>query len=338
MSYCYIRNIKFCLCFLVTGQDDAKRSNVLEQLNDGKNIDLDFNDPALSNAAVKIQSQFRGYKTRKEFDEMKKENVSSYVDVDDPKQQKAAIVIQAGYRGHKVRSERKNASKSIQVGYNDSKTKTEATDKVQEDFDVNKTEIQHAATVIQAGYRGYKSRQEVAMLQKIKSKGEHLEAKEAGHEGHQEHIEAKEVGHEGPLENIEAKEADHEEHEKCEEHTETKEAGYEVHQEYSEAKEAGHEGHLEHKEAKEAGYEEYQEHIATNEVDGEIGLNDEELENVENFRTDYCEDVHLGEIKKEEIDGDFTDPEVQNAVITLQAGFRGFKARKELKGAQEVRV
>lgn len=310
MSYCYIRNSKFCLCFLVTGQDDAKRSNVLEQLNDGKNIDLDFNDPALSNAAVKIQSQFRGYKTRKEFDEMKKENVSSYVDVDDPKQQKAAIVIQAGYRGHKVRSEQKNASKSIQEGYNDSKTKTEATDKVQEDFDVNKTEIQHAATVIQAGYRGYKSRQEVAMLEKIKSKGEHLEAKEAGHEGQQEHIEAKEVGHE--------------EQEKCEEHTETKEAG--------------HEGHLEHKEAKEAAYEEYQEHIATNEVDGEIGLNDEELENVENFRTDYCKEVHLGEIKKEEIDVDFTDPEIQNAVITLQAGFRGFKARKELKGAQEVRV
>lgn len=324
MSYCYIRNSKFCLCFLVTGQDDAKRSNVLEQLNDGKNIDLDFNDPALSNAAVKIQSQFRGYKTRKEFDEMKKENVSSYVDVDDPKQQKAAIVIQAGYRGHKVRSEQKNASKSIQEGYNDSKTKTEATDKVQEDFDVNKTEIQHAATVIQAGYRGYKSRQEVAMLEKIKSKGEHpeakeegyeehgehIEVKEAGHEGQQEHIEAKEVGHEGPLENIEAKEADHEEQEKCEEHTETKEAAY----------------------------EEYQEHIATNEVDGEIGLNDEELENVENFRTDYCKEVHLGEIKKEEIDVDFTDPEIQNAVITLQAGFRGFKARKELKGAQEVRV
>lgn len=37
---------------------------------------------------------------------------------------------------------------------------------------------------------------------------------------------------------------------------------------------------------------------------------------------------------EEEVDIDLTDPDVENAAVKIQAGFKGFKARKEIKTKQ----
>lgn len=39
--------------------------------------------------------------------------------------------------------------------------------------------------------------------------------------------------------------------------------------------------------------------------------------------------------EEEEIDIDLNDPEVEKAAVKIQAGFKGFKARKEVKEQQD---
>ena len=44
---------------------------MLERLNNGDEVDIDLDDPAVGNAALKIQSSFRGFKARKEVEELR---------------------------------------------------------------------------------------------------------------------------------------------------------------------------------------------------------------------------------------------------------------------------
>lgn len=91
-----------------TGKDDARKGDQMEKLQRGEEVDLDMNDPDVHNAAVKIQASFRGHKAR--------ENVKKHKD-----EEAAALKIQASFRGHKAREQVKEikASQSdVQVSVN----------------------------------------------------------------------------------------------------------------------------------------------------------------------------------------------------------------------------
>merc|ERR1712157_606292 len=78
-------------------------------------IDIDLEDPEVGDAALKIQSQFRGHQARKEVQAKKeqlaedtKENAKEEeidIDLEDPEVGNAAVKIQSQFRGHQARKE-----------------------------------------------------------------------------------------------------------------------------------------------------------------------------------------------------------------------------------------
>ncbi|XP_052805347.1 uncharacterized protein LOC128234843 isoform X5 [Mya arenaria] len=158
-------------------------------------VDIDLNDPDTEKAALKIQAGFKGYQTRKDLKSKKeaqtqqvsKEDVKApspeateekkdEVDIDlkDPEVEKAAVKIQAGFKGYKTRQEIKAKIDSSETqgeekadDKSEEKTdeaKTDADEKTEGetvDIDLNDPEVAQAATKIQAGFKGYKTRQEL---------------------------------------------------------------------------------------------------------------------------------------------------------------------------------
>ncbi|XP_052283961.1 uncharacterized protein LOC127880669 isoform X2 [Dreissena polymorpha] len=221
-----------------SAKTDSAKSN--------ESIDLDLNDPELSNAALKIQTSFRGHVARKEVEAMKEARNSATtdrsnkddidIDLDDPETEKAALKIQAGFKGYQTRKEIK-AKRETQEATKADFNKPEPDGK-NIDIDMDDPEVVEAATKIQAGFKGFKTRQE-------------LKAKAAASKDEESQ------GNKGDMD-------------------------------------ANVEGDVE--------------------AEGE-GENQAENE---------------GE-KPDEVDIDLNDPEVQMAATKIQAGFKGFKTRKELK-------
>ena len=147
--------------------------------------DIDPNDPDANNAAIKIQSGFRGSKARKEVQEMK----------DRMEEEQAATKIQAGFRGIQARKEvqekkdkleldkfeqfeQEKAATKIQAGFRGNKArkdvkvikvKAEAANKEDiTDIDLDDEELADAATKIQASFRGSQARKEVKVI-KVKT-------------------------------------------------------------------------------------------------------------------------------------------------------------------------
>jgi len=83
-------------------------------------IDIDLNDPKTEEAAIKIQSAFRGHQVRQEMTNGETEEVTATeettevkaeaeevidIDLNDPQTEEAAVKIQAAFRGHQTRTE-----------------------------------------------------------------------------------------------------------------------------------------------------------------------------------------------------------------------------------------
>ena len=134
----------------------------MEKLERGEEIDIDLKDPSTEDAALKIQAAFRGQQSRKESKQKKEEN-------------EAAAKIQAGFRGHQTRKDLKDKQSKEHVG-GEEKHESEDVTKEEEEkesdeaiVDKNlKDEETHeygdekygeAAAKIQAGFRGYKTRE-----------------------------------------------------------------------------------------------------------------------------------------------------------------------------------
>jgi len=168
-----------------TGQDDARKGANMEKLERGEDIDIDLNDPSTEQAATKIQAAFRGHQSRKESRQIKQEN-------------EAAVKIQAGFRGHQTRKdlkERKSGdhgqqeeeSENVEKDGEEKKSvEMPADDKLEdekmEEYDGEKYD--QAAAKIQAGFRGYKTREEMKskseenFQQEVEGKDESIERNE----------------------------------------------------------------------------------------------------------------------------------------------------------------
>merc|ERR1719319_928195 len=116
-------------------------------------------------AATKIQSGYKGMKTRKEIKARKKESEETVeetvtaqeveeeidIDMDDPETAKAATKIQASFRGSQSRKEVKSMKEKEEI-VEETVTAQEAEEEIDIDMDDPETAI--AATKIQASFRG----------------------------------------------------------------------------------------------------------------------------------------------------------------------------------------
>ncbi|XP_064651524.1 caldesmon-like isoform X10 [Lineus longissimus] len=146
---------------------------------------IDMDDPENQNAAVKIQANYRGYRVRATKHKKKQEEEEVDIDLTDPDVEKAAIKIQAGIRGHLTRKGMKDKEAEKQAtedaeapaeeeaappAEEETKQEEEAAPaeeqekKEEEEVDIDLTdpEVENAAVKIQASFKGFKTRKEMA--------------------------------------------------------------------------------------------------------------------------------------------------------------------------------
>ena len=155
----------------------------MEKLQQDEEIDIDLDDPATADAALKIQSVFRGKKVKKSLPEKKdpenKEPVKKEPEKKEPEkkepekieqkdEEEAATKIQAGFRGHQARKSVKEMKSASEMGDGEEAERQEKggdekeyVTHSQEIRDFDDPKFDGAATKIQAGFRGYKAREEV---------------------------------------------------------------------------------------------------------------------------------------------------------------------------------
>merc|ERR1712037_547890 len=87
------------------------------------------------------------------------------IDLDDPETEMAATKIQAGYKGMKTRKEMKAKKKEDEEIVEENITAQDAEEKI--DIDLDDPETEMAATKIQAGYKGMKTRKEMKARKEV---------------------------------------------------------------------------------------------------------------------------------------------------------------------------
>uniref|UniRef100_A0A8D8VK95 Neuromodulin n=1 Tax=Cacopsylla melanoneura TaxID=428564 RepID=A0A8D8VK95_9HEMI len=127
--------------------------------------DIDLDDPETEKAATKIQSVFRGHKTRKEIEESimkagedEAQNLEQEFSADDKELCHAATKIQATFRGHAARKQTA-ANQKEEDELSKELEKLDPKDELA-DIDLSDPDLHKAATKIQASFRGHKVRKE----------------------------------------------------------------------------------------------------------------------------------------------------------------------------------
>ncbi|XP_055866574.1 abnormal spindle-like microcephaly-associated protein homolog isoform X5 [Biomphalaria glabrata] len=132
----------------------AEQERAMKKKVDG--IDIDLTDPEVVKAASFIQSGFKGFKARQQaqdtIDEKQAVKMKRFLD-----NERAAIKIQAGFRGHLVRKEMKKTTPNIEGN-------VELSQEMNDGVEIDNTDdsrINDAATKIQAGVRGLLTRKHI---------------------------------------------------------------------------------------------------------------------------------------------------------------------------------
>ena len=317
-------------------------TNIIEDQPPGEEIDIDLNDPEVEAAATKIQAGFKGHKTRKEMNQ-RKENVDIEeaepdkpkvtplleteaneeeidIDLNDPEVEAAATKIQAGFKGHKTRKEMNE--RKAQTGIEGRKEdETEITVSPKEeikqgeeeiDIDLNDPEVEAAATKIQAGFKGHKTRKEM----KDKKTERHSTVQEENDVATEKNdVDLTNEVNESQKEEISAPK-DKGDIDIDLNDPEVEAAATKI--------QAGFKGHQTRKEMKEKQKEKIQDESPSEALDS---LKEETMDDNVVITEDDSVPQHLDE----KIDIDLNDPEVEAAATKIQAGFKGHKIRKEMK-------
>ena len=362
-------------------KDGAEKTIIPPEIKDEK-IDIDLNDPDVEQAATKIQAGFKGMKARQEVTAMKdakadsakikEKNKEEEIDIDlnDPDVEQAATKIQAGFKGMKARKEvnaLKEDNKDIKEGTTEevASTLNESSDrnlvkKEVIDIDLNDPDVEDAATKIQAGFKGMKTRKEVSAIKEGKKETERKELGEgefnnetsttnevididlndpeveeaatkiqAGFKGMKARKEVAALKEEGENKisdtNTDVRRSSEQEH-NVKEKGEKEEIDIDLNDpdvEHAATKiQAGFKGMKARKEV-------------TAMKEGtlmETDVADSKNDNIDdtNIRSSEQENNVEEKGEKEEIDIDLNDPDVEQAATKIQAGFKGMKARKEV--------
>ncbi|XP_048254403.1 abnormal spindle-like microcephaly-associated protein homolog isoform X2 [Haliotis rufescens] len=168
------------------GSEEDAPPAAAETKAEEEEIDIDLEDPQTEKAAIMIQAQFRGFKTRKDIDtsksetsteaapaEAKQEEEEVDIDLTDPEVEKAAVKIQSGFKGYKARKDIKTSEGETSPTKSENEepkeeAKTEEEEEV--DIDLNDPEVEKAALKIQAGFKGFKARKDVGDVKKEEKK------------------------------------------------------------------------------------------------------------------------------------------------------------------------
>ena len=134
--------------------EETEQTEQTEDKKGEEEIDIDLNDPEVEKAATKIQAGFKGYKTRKEMKDTKdSQEAGTDVQKEGETQEKTE---------EKTEEQTTEEQKTEEQKTEEPKTEEQKTEGEEIDIDLNDPEVAKAATKIQAGFKGYKTRQELA--------------------------------------------------------------------------------------------------------------------------------------------------------------------------------